>query len=284
MIFVRRALRVLLLLRLKNTLLPILAITTGFLAVQADTVVDLIIACGLFVTIHSIVTLWNDIEDEAIDVRNGRYGIHILRKLGHIRDAYVCLAFLAGIAVILVFVSTIFTVLWGLLFMLLGWLYNAGPYRLSRRPIASIVTMWLAYGVIPLGIGVSLGELSTVVFVLIVSWSLVRLSLSILKDFKDAKGDAASNKKTFLLVYGSKRVILISMIFAIIGLLGVASTIYLLTERPESVIVFILAGWLIYERSKLLSVVNYADKDAIFHKGLRHQILFDGAVITCLII
>jgi 4-hydroxybenzoate polyprenyltransferase len=271
------------LLRLQNAAHPLLAIIAGYVVSGGDNVASLGCSLVLFTIVHSLVTIWNDIEDKDVDHLNGRSTITELYSNGRKHDVTVLMVVLITLSIALSIFAPSSVVLWCLAFVLVGWLYNARPIQASRRPIASMLMMWLGYGVVPFALGASFGEMSIGVAVLGLGWSLSRVSLSLLKDFKDATGDAKANKRTFLLVYGKSTVVRISLFLAVVGLGSVIIVLSFWVAWYEAVVLAIFAWLLVKERTLLTKEQTYRGLNRIFHQCLRYQLVFDGAVLVCLI-
>lgn len=270
--------------RLNNAVSPIVAIIVGYLVVQGTSLRSMVIAATMVVLVHSAVTIWNDIEDEQVDVLNGRHGMANIRKSGQLKVVGVAITTMMSLVIIgAFFVPVTVTVLLGF-FCGLGWIYNAKPLQLSHRPVASMVVMWLTYGVIPFGIGLSFGRPGFSALLLGCGWSISRLSLSFMKDFKDATGDARSDKRTFLLVYGKTATVRWSYVLAIIGLTTVAVMTSIILKPIVLVPLLILATGLLFERAKLFRTTTYKGLHHLFHEQTRYQLFFDGFVVLCLII
>jgi 4-hydroxybenzoate polyprenyltransferase len=170
-----------------------------------------------------------------------------------------------------------------------GWIYNAAPLRLSRRPVASIVVLFLAYGILPFCIGVGLGNVNghgLLPFILLGSgWGLLRASLSLLKDYKDAAGDAAFGKRTFLLRYGATKVWQYSIGLCATGFVLVIVAVWLLGVSIAGLAALAaVAGWLLYERTALIGKnKSYLELNQTFHKCLHYQLIFDSLVLVWLV-
>lgn len=274
--------RVVYLLRLENNIHPLLGIVAGFLIASGSNWWHLSLLLVCFVAMHSIVTLWNDIEDEAVDQKNGRHDIELLRKQHKLWMVWLMLVML-GIVVLscLVYLPVAAWILVAI-FLLLSWLYNAKPVQASRRPIGSMVIMWLTLGVVPVSMGVSLGQINVVAVGFVLLWSILRLSLSLLKDFKDAKGDAQSHKRTFLLTYGKTMVVRCSLVLAIVGVVGVIAMVYIATQSMYIVLPFAAGSLLLLERVKMNVLQQYSELQQAFIYALKLQSVFDGMVVICL--
>lgn len=278
-----RALVLIRLMRLQNAIHPLIGIAVGYTVVSGDSVYTLGCVLALFLVLHSIVTVWNDLEDEDVDALNKVSIVATVRSQGTYRDITALLVILAIISLVLCLFLPLAALLWCLLFLCIGWLYNAKPVQASRKPIGSMFAMWLGYGVVPFALGASFGQISGSVIALGLGWSLSRLSLSILKDFKDATGDAKAQKRTFLLVFGTTKVIWLSLVGVFAGLAIIIAVVTTMVSVYKLLGLVALACWLIYERTKLLKKQTYGQLNQVFHHCLRYQLLFDGAILLCLI-
>ncbi len=268
--------------RIQNATHPLIAALVGYVAVHGNDVAGLCYGLALFVVIHSLVTIWNDIEDKYVDSLNKRSIVATLQSQGRRHDITALIMILVALGAILCFFVPFSVFLWCLVFGCVGWLYNARPVQASRKPIMSMIMMWLGYGVIPFALGASFGEIHGTVYMLGFGWSLSRLSLSLLKDFKDAIADAKAHKRTFLLVYGKTLVVRLSLSFLIIGISLMIVAISTDIEWYELISVVIFASFLLKARSVLLKEQTYYGLNQVFHRCLRYQLVFDGFVLLCL--
>lgn len=266
-----------------NALLPLVALVAGYTIADAQHTAKLILVMAIFAVLHGVVTIWNDIEDEAGDKFNGITRMAAVRAAGHRRHYIITISILSAVslllgAIVLPFFATV--LLCG--YLVIGWLYNSRPARLCARPIGSMVVMWLGYGFVPFALGASLGHWSGEVVVLGLAWATARLSLSLLKDYKDAKGDAKAAKKTFLLVYGHRRTAQLSFRLLVLSL----ATILKITARHHGglgLLALIAAAiGLVFARAQLFRHDDYKSLHAVFRDGLQYQLLFDVAVVTWL--
>jgi 4-hydroxybenzoate polyprenyltransferase len=270
--------------RLENSLLPVIALAAGFTAAKADNYPKLILITLILVLAHSVVTIWNDIADEVSDKHNNITRISDLKRSG----AYNTLRWIVGSSVASIIVLLIFlpfsTKVLACLSLLLGWAYNVRPVQASRRPVLSIVLLGLAYGLIPFLLGASLGDISWPVIFLATGWTIGRSSLSLLKDYKDAKGDVAAQKRTFLLVYGGTPTARLSFGLALISYLACISVVAIHVHHASTAAFLLIpvAIWLLYERARLFRAQQYSRLDRIFHDCIRYQLIFDGLVVVCL--
>jgi 4-hydroxybenzoate polyprenyltransferase len=270
--------------RLENTILPAFALAAGFTIARASSYKRFVLTLLVLVLAHTVVTIWNDIADEVGDLHNGITRIGDVRKSG----VYNVLCLLIGISVgiiilVLVFLPTTTKIL-AFISLLLGWMYNERPIQASHRPVPSIVLLSLAYGAVPFLLGASLGHIGWPVIFLATGWTIGRGSLSLLKDYKDAKGDAAAEKRTFLLVHGGTLTAKLSFGLALLGFLLCVIAVGTRVHHTLTAAIVLggVAMWLLYLRIQLFYAKQYKALDQIFHECLRYQLVFDGLVIVCL--
>lgn len=272
--------------RPSNFLLPMLAVIAGFLFNGLEVNSDLYVALlGLFL-LHSAVTIWNDIEDRQIDKLNGVDTL-LTRSTTWLQPARWVVAGLVAGSFVCCLLLPFAAAAWLVGFFILSWAYNTQPLRLSLRPLSSIVVLGLCYGFVPIMLGASsAGQITSQIILLAVFWSIGRVSLSILKDYKDAVGDAKSSKKTFLLVYGNRTVRLISLAFGVIAFLQVARITYpfVASSSKEWFYVSILPALvgLVYLRLQLFRKRSYKQLNEIFRKCLEWQLICDGIIVAWL--
>jgi 4-hydroxybenzoate polyprenyltransferase len=268
-----------------NALLPLLATAAGFGAAAGTNFTMLTVAMAACALIHSAITMWNDIEDQAVDELNGIHTISRLRQRGLYRQLKVAVVVLLALATALSWQLPMATIAFLACLIVLGWVYNARPFRASVRPLASMVVLAISYGLLPVAVGASLGPnpVSAIVLLLAVSWTAVRVSVSLLKDYKDAPGDAKAGKKTFLLVYGARRVATFSIGLGALGYLGVVATCAMARLGAGLLALLAVAAWLVFERTALLRSHSYAELGGVFRLCLRYQLVFDGLAAAWLI-
>jgi 4-hydroxybenzoate polyprenyltransferase len=286
--YLRRTYDVAMLSRPMNAVQPLFLVVIG--AVLAGVMVSsdwrLPVALGVVLLVHGATTMWNDIEDVAIDKRNH---VTTLLTQGFVSKKTVGWVIVGQLVCALVGLIFLPPMAWTgiLLLLFLGWSYNVAPLRFSRRPIASMVVLAFSYGFLPLIVGASLGHVDGVIIFLALFWSLARVSLSILKDYKDAVGDAMSNKRTFLLVYGQSNVRFVSLLGAVVGNGGVLAILVAVLSRGESlwygaaagVAFLIIVGW----RLRLFLPSSYKELNILFHQCLAIQLGVEGAVVLWLL-
>jgi 4-hydroxybenzoate polyprenyltransferase len=249
---------------------------------------------AILALVHSVATLENDLQDLAIDHTNGRRGALQEHRLTAEQARWLVYG-LGAMALGLALrpgPRQMTQAGFAVAFLALSWAYNNRPLVLSRRPVASMVVMGLCYGALPLvyGYAVGGGRPSWWVGALGLAWWAQRVSLSILKDFKDAVGDRKFGKRTFYLRYGRRPTVAASWG---LGLVAYTATLALLTgrlTRPATgtaalalVLVLGLAARDMWQRRALLHERQERRLNRLFHASLAAHNQFEGALLLCLI-
>src|SRR5690606_7374487 len=114
---------------------------------------------------------------------------------------------------------------------------------------------------------------------------LGRISLSVLKDYKDARGDARHHKKTFLLRYGAHKVALISTLSLCIGYAAFLYMVYPMGSSAWGLLLLIIAiGIFCCMRRPLFAPhASYFQLDGTFRTIAQSQLLLDVGVVLWLI-
>ena len=203
---------------------PVLAFCIGYFfhEGQGASWVDFSVGVISVFLIHSFATVRNDINDYEIDRMNsprkplssGQIDFRTARNF-----SLILFFILLCIAILAFPIGSTFIIL----MVVLAALYNERPLFLSRKPFGSLIILALMYSSLPFLYGYCLthSQLTLAVIITVVAWFILRLSISVLKDFKDAKGDALFNKKTFYLSFGKKATIIFSLIAGVIGIFGI---------------------------------------------------------------
>lgn len=248
--------------------------------------IDYIIGILVILLGFAYATIQNDIEDLAIDKVNSPSKALASGKLSIEEASAFNNIILVGLLALSLYHfphHLIFVLMLGLI-----WLYNKPPFFLSRRPIASIVVLALAYSTVPLLYGYYLNfglALNSDLLYLVLLWFLVRISIAILKDYKDARGDKAYNKRTFYLTYGHRYTALVSIICFSVGCVGILFLLFLL--RTPHWLFILPALFLIrnfYLRLQLFRTMNNKKLTDIFHQIFFGQNQFDFAFLLCLLL
>lgn len=270
--------------RLFDAAFPIVSLLLGAAITTQLHNNDIFLLTAVVVILNSVAMIWNDIEDKEIDADNGRPELakSSVGALRHLKTRVIVLIvvslLLAGLVNIVALLLAITTV--GVI-----WIYNSKPVQASRRPILSIVVLSGAGAFIPYLFGLSLGGIEAHTFVAGICWWLGRISLSVLKDYKDARGDARHHKKTFLLRYGAHKVALISTLSLCIGYAAFLYMVYPMGSSAWGLLLLIIAiGIFCYMRRPLFAQnASYFQLDGTFRTIAQSQLLLDVGVVLWLI-
>lgn len=278
-----------------NNISPLLASFVGFILAGGSlfkTDFSLLWLAVSMILIHSGITLANDVADIEVDKANhvSTPLTHGSRRVVRVFGAFAFMVMAAGWAIAFFFTPTIsFIAVTAML--VLGLLYNHPPFRLSMRPVGSIVVMALCYGFLPIAAGYGLlsGTPSFIFWTFAVLYTAARVALSLFKDFKDTDGDKAQGKLTFLLYFGEETTKRISNVLAIIGLVGLIILVTILVARV-SAFGAIMAALLLSSVATVIIAVRYAPmvlspNDMLFRfdRLMILQTFFDIGMVLCLI-
>ena len=253
---------------------------------QSLSVVSTLMGSLVLLLIVTAATIYNDIEDRAIDRDNRPPLEQFITFTSVVRAAYVTCVIYTLAAILALLSGNHYAIAFVLIGLILSWAYNSAPLRLSRRPLSSIITLGVSYGSLPILFGGQ--SVSPLVLGLAAAWFLQRCGISVLKDYKDVIGDAKHRKRTFLLAYGPKATATISLLLGTIG--GVAALVLLhsrLAVGPLSANVMTvvlsagLVGLLIYRSKLLRSDTKQSAK--LFGTIFEYQNIYDGILLICLI-
>lgn len=245
-----------------------------------------IMGAVVLLLLHSAATVQNDIEDFEIDKLNDplkplqskRITLEEARKLQYGLIFCTIIVALFSLPVHLMFV---------LLMLSLAWAYNKPPFLLSRKPISSLAILGLAYGAIPLLYGhVLSGKILELSFALaLVFWFLLRYSISIMKDYKDTKGDKVFNKRTFYLTFGGSTTVWLSLFLSVFSYAGIL-ILSINVRTINWVFLLLIAMGLrnVFLRIKLFSTHSDKEANKIFHKAFFGQNQFEAIYLLWLII
>lgn len=265
----------------------VLLFNIGFFLATDKINAEYFVGTAVIILAFAYATLQNDVEDVAIDKINAPNSIIASGKLNFEEVLNFNTVLLVGLLVLSLYdfprhlipvLLTIFVI----------WSYNKPPLLLSRKPISSIVILALMYSTIPLYYGYYSGWgmlANHYLFYLILAWFFVRISISILKDYKDAHGDKIYNKKTFYLMFGDQTTALVSMICGLIGYLGILVSAFLITKSFWSLVFLTpLMLWTLYLRFTLFSTKDVKILSQTFHKIFFGQNPLDLLFLLCLIL
>jgi len=270
-----------------NMMSGVLLFNIGFFLATYKINMDYFVGIAVIILAFAYATLQNDIEDVAIDRINAPNSVIASGKLNFEEVLNFNTVLLVGLLVLSLydFPRHVIPVL---LTIIIVWSYNKPPLLLSRKPIGSIVILALMYSTIPLYYGYysGWGQIANYyLFYLILAWFFVRISISILKDYKDARGDKIYNKKTFYLTFGDHATALVSMICGLIGYLGILVSAFLITKSFWPLILLApLILWTLYLRFTLFSTKDVKILSRTFHKIFFGQNPLDLLFLLCLIL
>lgn len=215
-----------LLARPANVTLPALVLLSGYVVgggslFISDWRLAVLVVAGFLV--HSGLTIINDLSDRKVDVDNDVDTIITKGSKKDVRRVWVSSVALIVAGMVLTLVLPVFVQVGVWTMALLGIAYNTKPLLLSHRPHLSIAALGVLYATLPFLVGYFMyaPEISWQILLLAVFWGCARAAISILKDFKDVKGDKKHGKHTFLLRHGRKVTLVASNSLAAVGLVGV---------------------------------------------------------------
>lgn len=266
--------------RLFDAAFPLVSLFLGSTVVGQLNSPNLFMLVVVIVILNSVAMIWNDLEDRHIDADNGRDELQLSTPAKLFRlKVYVTV--LVGISLLLAWLVSTTAVLFTAVFVCSIWVYNSLPFQASRRPIMSIIVLSGAGAFLPYLFGLSLGSSNIQMLIGGIFWWIGRVSLSVLKDYKDARGDARHHKKTFLLYFGARKVAWVSVLSLIAGYGGFIMLMYHLSSMVEGVPMLIGAvGFFAYMRRTLFdSQATHAQFDSTFRRLAQYQLLLDVGVV-----
>jgi len=269
--------------RLFDAAFPLVSLFLGVVVIGQLDNLGLFLLMPIVVILNSVVMIWNDIEDREVDADNGRPELArsntaLLQRLN------VYLSVLIATSLVLAWLVNIFAFMLVIATVCITWIYNSRPIQASRRPVLSIIILSGAGAFLPYLFGLSLGGVGDHALIAGLFWWLGRISLSVLKDYKDARGDARHHKKTFLLCYGARKVAFVSVIALCVGYGGFLCLMYPLANMSWGLLGLIVAiGLFAYMRRTLFHpAATYGQLDSSFRKLAQYQLLLDVGVVLWL--
>ena len=287
--YLQRFYDVALLARPFNALQPMILFIFGVIVSGGDLQsVQMYVGLVAILLLHSAVTIWNDLSDQVVDKHNN---VKTMLTTGYVSERtlmYVVLGLtVTGLVLVALFLPWM-SVLLAILTIIIGWQYSARPFKASHRPIGSMVFLAISYGAVPLLLGASLGDTTPTVWLFAITWSRARVSLSLLKDYKDAVGDVKVKKRTFLLRFGHRRVVATSILCLV---MGYGAVIALTTQVVPPVYWVYLIGigvlciaLLVVERMRLWKASTYQAQHDLFRESLYIHLAVDGVLTVWLIL
>lgn len=292
MVPIKRILGYVRLTRPQNALAAALTYSVGYFFNSTSSLsISFITGLIIILLLHSMATVDNDIQDLEIDLANKRRSA-LQNKSISVQNAklFVQTLGLTALLIALLFPPRLINTIVVFVFLFFTWLYNMPPYLASRRPISSILILGLCYGQLPIVYGFVLasGGFDKFFIVFAILWFFVRVSISIMKDYKDSEGDKLFNKQTFYLHFGGKVTAIVSLAFSSIAYLGIVTLLFISKGTSTSFgITLILSGLLalrnIKQRIEVLRVKDEKKLTNIFSKSFIYHNQFEAAVLLCLI-
>lgn len=147
--------------------------------------------------------------------------------------------------------------------------YSVPPVRLCARPLAAPMMLAFAYVALPYGCGLAAADVSPAApdMLVIASFMTLFTGRMLLKDFRDRRGDAAYDKRTFLLTYGKNSTLTLVAACLVVGnllLLPVLVPSAVLVVATESY--FAAIGWQLF---RLWMARQWADERNAIVLGAR---------------
>jgi len=168
----------------------------------------IIIYSGLLILLYGWSSIRNyelDIQTDKINKRINPISLHIFSpsQLNNLKTTiYILVVLLTVIGMVSYGINVLFfsASLW-----FLGWAYSHPKWKLSYYPVAKLVSMLLAYVVIPGLVGLYSGKVTGDNLIIFGSLILMAASWFVYSDIKDIKGDLKVGKKTLANTLGVKK-------------------------------------------------------------------------------
>ncbi|MDQ5958799.1 MAG: geranylgeranylglycerol-phosphate geranylgeranyltransferase [Patescibacteria group bacterium] len=286
--------------RPQNALMPVTAFFFGsfignpYIEVLNDRTYYYSFLTVLFLSMFA--TLHNDLEDYSIDKANGRdYGLHGKDAVEKKTVKQFCWLLILG-TLFSAFLSGQFEIvsIFAILSLLFAYAYNSKPLRLSRKPNLSIISLTFCMATLPLLLGYYLGSIGSsysylILVSILVGTFLQRFAISMLKDYKDVKGDKEHNKKTFLIAFGPRITRFVSIIVSIFGYLLIGAGIYgIISKNMASMLVLctlsLFSLYIVFVHFSLKSGWQNKFNNKLFHKIIKLDLIYSFGILLCLYI
>ncbi len=275
------------LLRFYNLVVPLCSFFMGLLLLgHQHFSIDIILGVLIIILAHSFAIIQNDIADFQIDVINSPTS-PLQRKLITITDAKKLQAILGILVLLAGLIRPLPHLFFGITALSVSWFYNKRPFQLSRKPIWSILSLGTTSTLLPMSYGFWLANknVTQAFFLTLFFWFFLRISITLLKDFKDQKGDKKFQKQTFNLKFGNKFTAWTSLALALISYIGIFVTAFLIKTFN---LLFLLPSLMIVYNSiirlKLLSIKNSDEGNAVFYKSFIGENRFEVVYLLWLIL
>lgn len=191
-------------LRPKMVVIPWLIYSCVIIKNTGLNLVCILLGLLLFIAIYGIVAVFNDISDYRTDVINKRDDIPYANNSVS-KQTLQNVAIVLGVIIIVVCLMLNLSVfLWVGMYLLLGWLYS-GPANIKSRGFFAAILLGVCYGVIPWLIGASsIGtRITSSLLIVAAAYFIFSSGSTVIKDFRDVKGDKETGKNTILVVKGA---------------------------------------------------------------------------------
>jgi len=280
-------------LRTRNALPPVVALLTGYALFGSASLDNSKLAATTvaIICIMFFFTLQNDVVDAEEDTAGGRAAPLNQGTLNITMLTTWYKRFLLASLVFSLATKSWTSILLITLLAVLAWQYNKPPLEGSHRPAISIIELGLILSTLPLLIGWSVAGKTgpSTAAMLIAGLFLVRVAVSILKDYKDHSEDMLFGKKTFLIHHGPKVTNVFSLSASVVGYCLVA--IALLATSHSGLVNLSATTALtiaLYSTGLRLRLgeakANYKRNAHIFQRLFDCSVYFDMAVLACLLI
>jgi 4-hydroxybenzoate polyprenyltransferase len=168
------------------------------------------IACYVYIfTLYSFAVTYNNSIDKETDLLNRRIDNPFINHelpMHIVRNFLICILF--TFLVVQLFLNQPISILLGLLFIFLGYIYSNSRVSIQSRGWWSPLLLAVCYGSIPAVLGLSQKDalFSVAIIQIILLQIVILLPVLLAKDYKDLVGDRKTGKKTPLVLYGEKKV------------------------------------------------------------------------------
>lgn len=207
--------------RTPNAVPPFAAFLVGFFYAQPVAKATALALVGAICM--ALLLFYANLQNDLIDYEIDRFGNRSTPLIaGQLSKQTVALAAYGSLAIAVILAgATRHPVLIGGVIMcaILYTAYNLPPVRLAARPVLSIISLGILYGGLPCIVGFLVVDRSLSPGIILLSTGLFvhRVSISILKDYKDYQADKRYDKRTFLQRYGFAGTRTTSLVAALLG-------------------------------------------------------------------
>ena len=210
----------------------------------------LLLGWASIVLAYSSQAIYNDIVDLDSDKINAPDRV-LVRGILSIRSAYLLLSILFVLSLIFAYIVSINLFLIGILALLMGIVYNKFA---KRNGFFSYPTLAITHICLPFlgGYATVAGFDDQVLIALLFLFMSNWLAISI-KDFKDITGDLQQGVKSFPIIFGGRRAIMLTSLGFMMPLLLIWLPFYYLTLSIWFILPFVAVGlWKLYTIPKLI--------------------------------